>query len=221
MKIIGIYKIESKIHPDRIYIGSSSDITKRWMGHLRNLRGNRHGNRRLQNHINKYGINDLMFSILIGCEKEDLIKHEQFFIDSLNPWFNICKIAGNTIGIKHINPPWNKGLSKYNNDIIRKMAEAHGAKIKGKPSKRKGTHVSEESRIKMAISQTGKKDTEETKKKKSDSAKNKPEVKDITREKLRIANTGKKKPPMTEENHKNLSVAMQKWWNERKQIKVA
>jgi len=31
-----------------------------------------------------------------------------------------------------------------------------------------------------------------------------------------VANTGKKKPPMTEEQHENLSRAVKKWWDERK-----
>ena len=97
----GIYKIQSVIKPERIYIGSSVDITDRWQHHLQELKGNRHNNKKLQNHVNKYGESDLQFSILLGCEKDDLLKVEQYFLDSYKPYFNCCSIAGNTLGFRH------------------------------------------------------------------------------------------------------------------------
>jgi group I intron endonuclease len=118
----GIYKIQSICKPERCYIGSAINIRNRWRGHLNDLKRNKHSNNRLQNHFKKYGESDLQFSILLGCEKEDLIKIEQYFIDSYNPWFNICKIAGNSLGTKRSietrrkisehqigRIPWNKG----------------------------------------------------------------------------------------------------------------
>lgn len=98
MKLSGIYKIQSKIKPERIYIGSSANIHKRWGQHLLALRHNRHSNAKLQHHFNKYGKVDLVFSILIGCDEQDLICTEQFYIDVHNPFFNICKVAGCTRG---------------------------------------------------------------------------------------------------------------------------
>jgi group I intron endonuclease len=92
-KISGIYQIQSKIKPERIYIGGAVNIQKRWWSHLSTLRNNKHENSKLQNHFNKYGESDLQFSILLGCEKEDLIRVEQYFLDSYNPFFNILKIA--------------------------------------------------------------------------------------------------------------------------------
>lgn len=94
----GIYKIQSKIHPERIYIGSSVNIKKRIWDHKTNLNALCHKNPKLQCHYNKYGLSDLEFSILVECNKEDLIKQEQFFINNHNPWFNVAKIAGNTLG---------------------------------------------------------------------------------------------------------------------------
>jgi group I intron endonuclease len=95
-----IYKIQSKIKPERIYIGSATIVERRWKLHLFQLRKGIHHSRKLQNHYNKYGESDLQFSILLGCEKEELIDKEQFFIDSLNPYFNICQLVGSTRGIK-------------------------------------------------------------------------------------------------------------------------
>lgn len=102
MNISGIYKIQSKIKPERIYIGSAINISHRWNMHLFRLRKKEHHSSKLQNHYNKYGESDLLFSILLGCEISDLIKIEQYFIDSYRPWFNICKVAGSALGIKRV-----------------------------------------------------------------------------------------------------------------------
>jgi hypothetical protein len=146
MKISGIYKIESKINPRKIYIGSASNINNRWNRHLSDLRLNRHWNKKLQNHYNKYGESDLMFFILIGCEKEDLLKNEQFYIDAYNPWFNNCRIAGKPIGIKH-------SIESCKNMSKSKM----------------GHFVSEETKRKISESHKGIKHTEERKQKNSKS----------------------------------------------------
>jgi group I intron endonuclease len=98
MKISGIYQIQSKCKPERIYIGSTININNRWKDHFKELRRNKHHSSKLQNHFNKYGESDLQFSVLLGCDKSDLLKIEQYFIDSYNPFFNICKIAGNSLG---------------------------------------------------------------------------------------------------------------------------
>jgi group I intron endonuclease len=125
MKISGIYKIQSLKNSKRCYIGSAINIHRRWMNHLVRLRKNCHENNKLQRHYNKYGKDDLQFSILIGCDKNDLLKSEQFFIDIYKPYFNICLIAGSHLGVKkkpHTEEakqrmrianmgkePWNKG----------------------------------------------------------------------------------------------------------------
>jgi len=101
MKSPGIYKIQSKRKPGRLYIGSAENIYKRRGVHLSLLKNKNHNNRKLQNHFNKYGKSDLVFSILIGCDKEDLIITEQFYIDAYNPWFNILRLAGSPRGYKH------------------------------------------------------------------------------------------------------------------------
>lgn len=98
MKITGIYKIISKIHPNRIYIGSAVNIRKRWTNHLHKLRNNIHHSPKLQNHFNKYGEDDLNIEILEECVIDEKFVREQYYIDLYNPWFNVCKIAGSTCG---------------------------------------------------------------------------------------------------------------------------
>ena len=48
----GIYKIESKIKPNQIYIGSAVNVRVRWSNHLSKLNKNKHENPKLQNHYN-------------------------------------------------------------------------------------------------------------------------------------------------------------------------
>ena len=100
MKISGVYQIQSRIKPERIYIGSSVDVYSRWSKHLCDLRDNEHCNPKLQNHYNKYGKNDLIFSVVICCEKDELLGAEQFYMDSKKTYFNIAPKAGSNLGLK-------------------------------------------------------------------------------------------------------------------------
>ena len=100
MNKIGVYKICSKIKPQKFYIGSSININKRWNGHLGDLRLNKHHSAKMQNHFNKYGENDLFIMILSETSNDNLLSEEQKYIDELHPIFNICPIAGNCLGIK-------------------------------------------------------------------------------------------------------------------------
>lgn len=121
--MIGIYKIRSKKRTDRVYIGSSRDVDRRLTQHIRFLIRGKHPNIKLQNHYNKYGESDLDFSFIMDCSIEDLLKEEQFYMDSYKPYFN-----------------------------LRPKAESN-----------LGATVSEETKEKLRIYNTGKKHTEETK----------------------------------------------------------
>ena len=89
MKIIGIYKIQSKIKSYSFYVGSSVNITRRWREHLAYLKKNIHYNPKIQNHYNKYGVEDFEFSVLEECSINKLLDREQVYIDLLEPYFNI------------------------------------------------------------------------------------------------------------------------------------
>lgn len=138
MNISGIYKIQSKVKPEKIYIGSAVNMSKRWWTHLQDLQRGNHHNKILQNHYNKYGASDLQFSILLGCDKEDLLKNEQYFIDSYKSVFNICKIAGSQLGVIH---------SEESKEKQRNMSQSSRDGIRGKL---KGRHPSKETCIKLS-----------------------------------------------------------------------
>lgn len=96
--VSGIYIIESE--SGKCYVGSAVKVKMRYGVHLSSLNKNSHDNKRLQNYFNKHG--GLKFRTLELCPVDCLIKREQFYIDTLNPFFNICRIAGATYGQK----PW-------------------------------------------------------------------------------------------------------------------
>jgi group I intron endonuclease len=125
----GIYKIQSLLKPNRCYIGSSSKIENRWIRHLLSLRKNRHHSIKLQRHYNKYGISDLQFSILLGCDKDKLIEIEQYFLDSHYTYFNTCQFAGKgrrglipwNKNKKGVQIAWNKGLKMPEEQRLRML----------------------------------------------------------------------------------------------------
>ena len=76
----GIYKIENTKN-NKIYIGSSINIEKRFYKHLWMLKKGIHDNNHLQNSFNEYGENYFSFSILELCSEPDLVKRENFYIE--------------------------------------------------------------------------------------------------------------------------------------------
>jgi len=129
--------------------------------HLSDLRKNKHHSRKLQRHYNKYGEDDLVFNILELCMPAFLIVREQDYLNKLKPYFNICKIAGSSLGVKK-GGCWNKGKKGiFSEEVIARMSEA----AKGRPGWNKGKKFSEETRKKMSESAKKKVFTEEHKRK--------------------------------------------------------
>lgn len=93
-QVCGVYKIQNNVN-EKIYIGSSFNVSKRFMDHLSRLKNNIHRNKHLQSSVNKYGINNFTFSIVEECKEDFLIEREQFYIDSYD-WkklYNKTKVA--------------------------------------------------------------------------------------------------------------------------------
>jgi len=210
MKTTGIYIIKSKIKPERVYIGSAISIIQRWRDHISTLKRNIHRCPILQNHINKYGVKDLEFSILEECIIDNLLEREQYYLDTLKPFFNVLKVAGSPIGHKH---------SEYTKSIM------NISKI--------GTHHSEETKRKISEAHKGKKLSEKTKKIMSEQRKGNKfslgrKATDETKAKLSLIhkgcipwNTGLKGvTKFSDETKKRMSDARKKWHeiNKLKQV---
>lgn len=97
----GVYIIVSATHPGRQYIGSCVDFRLRTMVHQSQLLHNCHANQILQAHANKYSVNDFVFALLEECIQDQLLIREQYYLDFLHPYFNICQVAGSRAGTRH------------------------------------------------------------------------------------------------------------------------
>jgi len=196
MKISGIYRIESLTKPERVYVGSSVNIKTRWRKHLRELRSNNHVNQILQNHFNKYGETDFVFVIVELCFPEFLTAREQYYINKEKPHFNICGIAGTTLGFNHSEEA-KKKIGKASEGNKNMAGKHHSEESKRKISEAlKGKRISEETREKLSVAKKGKAckghpHTEETKKRISESRKNRPPISEETRKKMSEARNGK------------------------------
>lgn len=122
----GIYKITCLVN-NKFYIGSASCIqsTKSKIGfigrlnrHIISLKNNSHSNLVLQNSYNKYGLDNFKFEILEYCNSTDCRNREQYYLDSLQPFypvgFNICK---NSLGNNSNNNSKNRINNRDNSNI--------------------------------------------------------------------------------------------------------
>lgn len=135
----GVYEIVCKVNGRR-YVGSAVNLDKRWRRHYRQLNDGVHYNQHLQRAWNKYGSEAFFFKVVEHVEDSDvLIQREQFYIDSTSPEFNICPTAGSQKG------------RKAGPELRAKLSAAH----KGKPSHRKGTKHSEDTKRKISKTKTG------------------------------------------------------------------
>ena len=88
MKNSGIYKILNTRN-NNFYIGSSKELKKRWSQHRSSLKHNTHINIILQRSWNKYGKDSFFFEIIEECDENTLLEREQFYLDTLSPYYNI------------------------------------------------------------------------------------------------------------------------------------
>lgn len=206
LSVCGIYKIVSKVHPEKLYIGSAINIYNRKYHHLYSLRKNDHENPRLQNHFNKYGKSDLVFSVLLICAKEDLLVHEQYFIDLYKPYFNICLVAGSALGRTQ-----SDGCKQKVSNANRGRKHTEESRLNMSNAQR-GRVFPPEHRLKISMALKGRPKSERARENMSKAAMGRI-VSEETRHKKSIATRGR---PHSEEHNHKVSVAITKWWAEKK-----
>ncbi len=96
----GIYQILNNLTGD-CYIGSAVDLRKRTNQHLSLLRNNQSKHFHLQRAWNKYGADcfEVIFLEILQ-NKNSLISREQFYIDTIQPKYNIRIVAESNLGLK-------------------------------------------------------------------------------------------------------------------------
>ena len=141
----GIYRILNTIN-SKIYIGSASSkggFKKRWNEHKSALNSNNHYNKHLQLAWIKYGGENFLFEVVeIINMVNEILSREQYYLDTLKPEYNICKIAGNTLGLK---------LSDE-----AKLKMSNNAKLRiGDKAPMYGKNHNLDTKLKISISKTG------------------------------------------------------------------
>jgi group I intron endonuclease len=101
----GVYKITNTTN-GHAYVGSSANksrqgIDGRMRDHRTNLLANKHCNAHLQHAWNKYGADAFVFEVLLYCDPEHCLMHEQIALDYYKPEYNIAPTAGSSLGRKH------------------------------------------------------------------------------------------------------------------------
>jgi group I intron endonuclease len=152
----GIYQIKN-VKTGDIYIGSTRNAFKiRKYQHFSKLRQNKHDSPVLQNSWNKYGKHKFIFEIIEYCPKKQCLKREQYYIDKLNPRFNICKIAGSRKNIV-VSKETRKKLSlaltgrKISDEVKQKISVS----MKGVNTWQKGRKASLETKAKISAALKG------------------------------------------------------------------
>ena len=131
-----IYEIKNLL-TGKVYVGSSIQYETRKRRHLAKLKRGTHHSTHLQNSWNVYGNDNFEFKILeIVDSVDNLIDREQHYMDYFNSYddnygYNICKVAGSSIGIEHTE------------ETKKKMSISHTGVRKGKPSYETRVKISE------------------------------------------------------------------------------
>lgn len=84
----GIYMLVNLENGKR-YVGSSTNIYNRLHEHIHNLNSNKAHNKHLQSSWNKYGQECFMYAILEYCDESVRFEREQYYIDCLEPEYNL------------------------------------------------------------------------------------------------------------------------------------
>ena len=140
MKINGIYAIKH-ILTDRMYIGSSSNLSTRIRQHFSDLRCNRHANTYLQRSFNKHGEDEFEWTILELVDNDVvLLEREQQWINKLG---TTSRKKGYNIAIDTKSPMKGRkqsekckkaasercgeksGMAKANNELINEIFNLH------------------------------------------------------------------------------------------------
>lgn len=167
----GIYKITNTVNK-KFYIGSTYNFAKRKRDHFNALLNNTHSNAHFQASFNKHGEEAFIYEVLETVKDiSHLTSVEQTYLDYYgrnfkNKMFNICFIAGSSLGVKR-SKETRKKLSvlntgkKHSKETCKKISDSH----KGEKNHFYGKKHSEESLKQMREVKKGKKLSEEHKRK--------------------------------------------------------
>lgn len=148
-ELSGIYHIKNLVNGKR-YIGSSVDIGSRWRHHKSVLNRSVHHSIVLQRAWRKYGESNFEFAILLLCNKDDVLKYEQAFLDKIQPEYNIATDVQASGAGRKVTPETKQKLREAN--VGKKLTEEHKRKI---GESQIGKRLTEEHKRKISEGRTG------------------------------------------------------------------
>jgi group I intron endonuclease len=152
----GIYQIVNKVN-GKVYVGSAVNINERWYEHRRTLNKGTHANVYLQRSWCEHGADAFVFEIVeIVADAQDLIAREQFWLDRqcvVSHGYNICRIAGSTLGKAHSEETKNKISTALTG---KSLPSETRAKISAAKKGHKFGPMSEEHKARISTSKKGK-----------------------------------------------------------------
>jgi group I intron endonuclease len=205
MKKTGIYCIENVLDGKK-YIGQAVNIDQRLKTHFDDLAHNCHDNPYLQNAYNKYGKDNFVSSIIMLCNSSVLSNEEIYCIATIGTKYPTgYNLTDGGDGLKNPTPEVRKKMA--DKKLGTSFATGHTVtkehrEIVSRSNRER--EVTEDTRAKMrdakignqsavgSKSRTGQTNSEETREKLKQAAKNRPPTSDETKEKLRKAQTGRK-----------------------------
>lgn len=180
-----IYKITNIVNK-KFYIGKTVDLSARISTYNRYLstleKYPKNGQPLLFSSFKKYSIANHTFEIIESCDRESLSEKEIYYIKTFNSYFRNNPLGLNmTLGgdgsygrkmTKSLQEKLIAGRKPWTEDRKKKQSE----KLKGKPSWNKGIACKESTKEKLRNKKIGKKVSEETKNKMSESQKSRKRI---------------------------------------------
>lgn|SRR5256886_7521511 len=135
----GIYRWVNNIN-NNTYVGSGINLAKRIGGYYKESELKRNI-RPIHSALLKYNHNNFTLEILEYCSKDELLEREQYYLDLLEPKYNVLKNAYSLLGYKHT--PEN--IAKFK---LKEISQEHKDILS---STHTGKDVSQETRDKLSL----------------------------------------------------------------------
>jgi group I intron endonuclease len=94
----GVYALICRV-TNKVYVGSSVHLGLRLLDYTQPAYLAQQTRRPILKAIVKYGLINFIFIVLETCNSTDTLQREQYWIDLLNPEYNLSPTAGSTLGI--------------------------------------------------------------------------------------------------------------------------
>jgi group I intron endonuclease len=174
----GVYCLQCLAN-GQLYIGSSKNIRNRILRHFSRLRNNKSENPDLQHEYNLAGEENFAVFVLGLCKPENLLKREQFYLDTHVPQYNIFGANNFNIFPEMVKQKISSTKKGYRiseetkHKISNSMKGRHWKISKDASQKRLGRKMTAETKEKISMALKGRKLSEDHKRKISQSIKGK------------------------------------------------